>query len=125
MARAVGARIPRKEGAAGCLQAAAASHTQGVPAGGETKTAAGYLPERPTLDGLREAAAGRRGHLWKRATQTVFGEGAARAGVMLVGEQPRDQEDVAGKPLVVGPAGRLLDQASRKRESTGAGPSRP
>jgi uracil-DNA glycosylase len=111
MAREVGARIPRKEGAAWCLQAAAASHTQGVPARGETRTAAGYLPERPTLDRLREAAAGCRGcHLWERATQTVFGEGAASAGVMVVGEQPGDQEDVAGKPFV-GPAGRLLDQA--------------
>jgi uracil-DNA glycosylase family protein len=50
--------------------------------------------------------------LWKHATQTVFGEGAASAGaaMMLVGEQPGDQEDLQGKPFV-GPAGKLLDQA--------------
>ena len=81
-----------------------------MPAGGETESAAAYVPERPTLAGLREAAAGCRGcHLWERGTQTVFGEGARGADVMLVGEQPGDQEDVAGKPFV-GPAGRILDQ---------------
>ena len=48
--------------------------------------------------------------LWRDATQTVFGEGRARAAVMLVGEQPGDQEDLAGKPFV-GPAGRMLDKA--------------
>jgi uracil-DNA glycosylase len=48
--------------------------------------------------------------LWERATQTVFGEGAAPAPVMLVGEQPGDQEDLQGRPFV-GPAGRLLDEA--------------
>jgi uracil-DNA glycosylase family protein len=80
-------------------------------AGGETESAAAYVPERPSLPRLREAAAGCRGcHLWENATQTVFGEGARMAGVMLVGEQPGDQEDLAGKPFV-GPAGRLLDQA--------------
>ena len=68
------------------------------------------MPDRPTLPRLREAAAGCQGcHLWERATQTVFGEGAKGAQVMLVGEQPGDQEDVAGKPFV-GPAGRLLDE---------------
>jgi uracil-DNA glycosylase family protein len=82
-----------------------------VPAGGDTQTAAAFLPEAPTLDRLREAAAGCRGcHLYERATQTVFGEGARGAEVMLVGEQPGDQEDLAGKPFV-GPAGRILDQA--------------
>jgi uracil-DNA glycosylase len=80
-------------------------------AGGETESAAAYVPESPSLPRLREAAAGCRGcHLWENATQTVFGEGARKAGVMLVGEQPGDQEDLAGKPFV-GPAGRLLDQA--------------
>ena len=48
--------------------------------------------------------------LWRDATQTVFGEGRARAAVMLVGEQPGDQEDLTGKPFV-GPAGRMLDKA--------------
>jgi DNA polymerase len=59
---------------------------------------------------LREAAAGCRGcDLWKHATQTVFGEGPKRAEVMLVGEQPGDQEDRQGHPFV-GPSGRLLDE---------------
>ena len=80
-------------------------------AGGETESAAAYVPESPSLPRLREAAAGCRGcHLWENATQTVFGEGARAADVMLVGEQPGDQEDLAGKPFV-GPAGRLLDKA--------------
>jgi uracil-DNA glycosylase family protein len=48
--------------------------------------------------------------LWKTGTQTVFGEGTERAEIMLVGEQPGDKEDLAGRPFV-GPAGRLLDQA--------------
>jgi uracil-DNA glycosylase family protein len=49
-------------------------------------------------------------HLWKEATQTVFGEGPPHAQVMLVGEQPGDKEDLAGKPFV-GPAGQMLDRA--------------
>ena len=49
-------------------------------------------------------------HLYKRATQTVFGEGPKRAPIMLMGEQPGDFEDVAGKPFV-GPAGKILDRA--------------
>ena len=62
------------------------------------------------LDGLREAAKGCRNcPLWENATQTVFGEGSPRARVMLVGEQPGDQEDKEGHPFV-GPAGRILDQ---------------
>jgi len=48
--------------------------------------------------------------LYKRATQTVFGEGVAHAPLMLIGEQPGDQEDLQGRPFV-GPAGRLLDVA--------------
>jgi uracil-DNA glycosylase len=63
-----------------------------------------------SLKALREEAAGcRRCHLWRGATQTVFGEGLKRARVMLVGEQPGDKEDLAGKPFV-GPAGRELDK---------------
>ena len=74
-------------------------------------TAAPLIPNRPTLKKLKEAAAGCRAcDLWKTGTQTVFGEGSADAEVMLVGEQPGDQEDLAGKPFV-GPAGRLLDAA--------------
>lgn len=57
-----------------------------------------------------DAAACRRCALWEHATQTVFGEGPADAPLMLVGEQPGDQEDLAGKPFV-GPAGQLLDRA--------------
>jgi uracil-DNA glycosylase len=69
------------------------------------------IPERPDLDGLRAAAAGCTAcDLYKDATQTVFGEGASGAEVMLVGEQPGDGEDKAGRPFV-GPAGRLLDKA--------------
>jgi DNA polymerase len=76
-----------------------------------TESAAAYLPERPTLPRLREAAAGCRAcPLWQTGTQTVFGEGPAAAEVMLVGEQPGDQEDTQGRPFV-GPAGRVLDEA--------------
>ena len=64
-----------------------------------------------SLARLRDEAAGCRAcHLWKDATQTVFGEGPAHAPVMLVGEQPGDKEDLAGKPFV-GPAGQMLDRA--------------
>ena len=69
------------------------------------------LPARPSLPSLRKAAAGCRAcPLWQRGTQTVFGEGDARAKVMLVGEQPGNDEDLAGRPFV-GPAGKILDRA--------------
>ena len=75
------------------------------------ETAAPLVPERPTVTKLREAAAGCRAcRLWKDATRTVFGEGPAKAAVMLVGEQPGDREDREGRPFV-GPAGRVLDDA--------------
>lgn len=81
----------------------------GVPVA--TGSAADFIPPRPTLAKLREAARGCRGcHLWMHATQTVFGEGPRGAEVMLVGEQPGDLEDRAGHPFV-GPAGKLLDSA--------------
>ncbi len=74
-------------------------------------SAAAFLPQEIALPALREAAAGCKAcHLWQLGTQTVFGEGPESAPVMLVGEQPGDQEDKAGKPFV-GPAGRLLDKA--------------
>ena len=74
-------------------------------------SAAASLPQGITLPALHEAAAGCKGcHLWQLGTQTVFGEGPESAPLMLVGEQPGDQEDKAGKPFV-GPAGRLLDKA--------------
>jgi DNA polymerase len=75
-----------------------------------TGSAADFIPPRPTLPKLREAAAKCRGcDLWLEATQAVFGEGPGHATVMFVGEQPGDQEDRAGRPFV-GPAGRLLDE---------------
>jgi uracil-DNA glycosylase family protein len=65
----------------------------------------------PSLKTLREEAANCRAcHLWKHATQTVFGEGPQAGQIMLVGEQPGDKEDLAGKPFV-GPAGQMLDRA--------------
>ncbi|MFF3917690.1 UdgX family uracil-DNA binding protein [Streptomyces sp. NPDC001852] len=74
-------------------------------------TAAPFVPEGAGLAALREAAADCRGcPLHENATQTVFGAGNAHARVMLVGEQPGDQEDRQGKPFV-GPAGKLLDRA--------------
>src|ERR1700730_17772883 len=69
------------------------------------------FPLHASLDELREASKTCKAcDLWKLATQTVFGEGMPRAKIMLVGEQPGNQEDVEGKPFV-GPAGKLLDAA--------------
>jgi DNA polymerase len=77
----------------------------------DTGSAADFLPPRLSLRALREAAAGCTAcPLWRTGTQTVFGQGAARARLLLVGEQPGDKEDLAGEPFV-GPAGRLLDEA--------------
>jgi uracil-DNA glycosylase family protein len=77
----------------------------------DTGSAAEYLPASRALSALREAAAGCQAcPLWRTGTQTVFGEGAKTSDVMLVGEQPGDKEDQAGRPFV-GPAGRLLDEA--------------
>src|SRR5947208_13079812 len=68
-------------------------------------------PDTSSLAAVREAAADCTAcHLYKRATQTVFGEGPKHARMMLVGEQPGDYEDVAGKPFV-GPAGKIMDRA--------------
>jgi DNA polymerase len=64
-----------------------------------------------SLENVRKAAKSCRNcDLWKHATQTVFGEGPSRARLMLVGEQPGNDEDLAGHPFV-GPAGKLLDRA--------------
>jgi uracil-DNA glycosylase len=69
------------------------------------------MPDRLSMTALRGAAGACRGcPLYADATQTVFGEGKLTSEVMLVGEQPGDQEDLAGAPFV-GPAGKLLDQA--------------
>jgi uracil-DNA glycosylase len=74
------------------------------------ETAAPLIPARPSLASLRAAAATCKAcDLWRRGTQTVFGEGT-RGGVLFVGEQPGNDEDLAGHPFV-GPAGKLLDKA--------------
>jgi DNA polymerase len=69
------------------------------------------IPSRPSLTSLRRASEGCTAcGLYRNATQTVFGDGTAKAEIMLVGEQPGDKEDLAGRPFV-GPAGKLLDEA--------------
>jgi len=76
-----------------------------------TGSAADFIPPRPTLTKARAASKGCRGcDLFKLGTQTVFGEGPSTATVMVVGEQPGDAEDKAGRPFV-GPSGKLLDRA--------------
>jgi uracil-DNA glycosylase len=78
---------------------------------GELWSAAPFVPDDTTIEGLRAAARECRGcHLYREATQTVFSIGSATARVVLVGEQPGDQEDRRGEPFV-GPAGNLLDRA--------------
>ena len=80
-------------------------------AGEKYPTAEPFLPAKITLRTLTAAAMTCRGcDLYKNATQTVFGEGPARPRILLIGEQPGDQEDRQGKPFV-GPAGRMLDEA--------------
>lgn len=74
-------------------------------------SAADFVPDSQDLDTLAKAADGCKGcDLYLNANQTVFGAGASDAEMMLVGEQPGDQEDKAGAPFV-GPAGKLLDKA--------------
>jgi uracil-DNA glycosylase len=74
------------------------------------KDSRNLIPVEQTVAALRDAAARCTGcHLFRNATQTVFGEGPEDAPVMLVGEQPGDAEDLAGRPFV-GPAGKLLDR---------------
>jgi len=75
------------------------------------KDAAELIPDRPTIASIHAAAKDCTAcDLYKRGTQTVFGEGASHAALMLVGEQPGDAEDLSGHPFV-GPAGKLLDRA--------------
>jgi uracil-DNA glycosylase len=82
-----------------------------VPTHNPYPTAAPFLPDKLSMTSLRDAVQGCRGcPLHANATQAVFGEGTLKAEVMLVGEQPGDQEDLAGAPFV-GPAGKLLDRA--------------
>ena len=69
------------------------------------------IPLRPTLSSLKAAAADCQAcDLWKKGTQTVFGDGSRRSNVLFVGEQPGNEEDLTGKPFV-GPAGKLFDNA--------------
>ena len=80
----------------------------------EPTSAFDYLPENLSYASLIRAAEGCRGcDLYKNATQTVFGEGDLASGVVFVGEQPGDEEDLQGHPFV-GPAGRLLDKALKE-----------
>ncbi len=77
----------------------------------EQDTARNYIPEHPTLRKLQQAAEHCKAcELYKLGTQTVFGEGRLKSRIMLIGEQPGNDEDLAGKPFV-GPAGKLLDKA--------------
>lgn len=79
--------------------------TRAVPEGSAPE------PVDDSLAALRDAAMGcKRCNLWKPATQTVFGEGPPRARIVVIGEQPGDQEDLSGRPFV-GPAGKLFDRA--------------
>ncbi len=74
-------------------------------------SAANFLPSKITYESLVKASEGCKGcELYKFATQTVFGEGVPDASLILVGEQPGNEEDIAGHPFV-GPAGKLLDKA--------------
>lgn len=69
-----------------------------------------FLPAKRDLAALAEAARNCQGcPLYANATQTVFGEGPPDARIVFVGEQPGDQEDIAGEPFI-GPAGRILDE---------------
>jgi DNA polymerase len=91
------------------IHPASASATANDPT--RKRSAADYLPDRITLPAMREAVQGCRGcDLYKYATHAVFGEGAAKAKCIMVGEQPGDSEDRQGRPFV-GPAGQLLDRA--------------
>ncbi|MER7394155.1 UdgX family uracil-DNA binding protein [Streptomyces sp. NPDC000151] len=81
---------------------------------GQEHDATPYLPRRGGLAAYRRAAADCQGcPLFREATQTVFGAGSTSARIMLVGEQPGDQEDRQGEPFV-GPAGGLLHKALRE-----------
>jgi len=87
------------------------SHSAKKPTDTNGAHATERAPQKGSLEGLRKVAARCQAcDLWRNATQTVFGEGAPRARVLLIGEQPGDREDLAGHPFV-GPAGRLLDEA--------------
>ena len=88
-----------------------------MPAKAEEYARPAATPDTSSLVEIRDASRECTAcHLYKRATQTVFGEGPKSAPIMLVGEQPGDYEDVAGKPFV-GPAGKSWIKRWKKRES--------
>lgn len=87
------------------------SKSKDPDSGAKKSSAADLIPKQLTLRGLQAAAADCKAcDLWLSGTQTVFGEGRRRARIMFIGEQPGNEEDLAGKPFI-GPAGRLLDAA--------------
>lgn len=93
------------------MQARARTITSTRPPREPVETAAPLVPDRPSITSLKAAARDCRAcPLWKTGTQTVFGDGARTASVVFVGEQPGNDEDLAGRPFV-GPAGKLLDKA--------------
>jgi DNA polymerase len=103
--------VPRAQ--TGGEHARPAVRARGPSPAGRQRVAEGTAPEPvgSSLRAIRDAAVlCKRCDLWRPATQTVFGEGPAKARVLVVGEQPGDKEDLAGRPFV-GPAGRLLHQA--------------
>jgi uracil-DNA glycosylase family protein len=86
-------------------------NSRDLPLGNAEDWSPALVPDSSSLDTLRRAARDCRAcDLYKCGTQTVFGEGPKAAPLMLVGEQPGDQEDLAGKPFI-GPAGKILDRA--------------
>src|SRR5262245_2617329 len=106
-------RRGRRRASPSSASAPRAATTRSLPemAARPARSAADFLPARRTLPSLRRAASRCHGcELYRRATQPVMGEGPVAARLVVVGEQPGDQEDRAGHPFV-GPAGRLLDRA--------------
>jgi DNA polymerase len=93
------------------LRAGVAIHIWNMRSDDEEYARPAQPPDSSSLATIREAAEHCTAcHLYKRGTQTVFGQGPKHATMMLVGEQPGDYEDVAGKPFV-GPAGKIMDRA--------------
>ena len=93
------------------LVAQGREHTRAPGPPIEAQGAGAFIPPHATLDALREASLRCQGcDLYRHATQTVFGRGPVKARIVLVGEQPGDQEDRKGAPFV-GPAGEVLDRA--------------
>lgn len=102
---------PRRAARARPVKSVTASRAIELQPPSEFSSASDYFPPKRSLSGYREASKYCRAcDLWRTGTQTVFGEGKATAEVVLVGEQPGNDEDLAGRPFV-GPAGKMLSQA--------------